>query len=116
MRELLKVVVGSQAHGLAGPTSDYDYRGVFAVPTVELLKIGGEDIKHTAWIEGKDDDTSWEIGKFLFLATKCNPTILEAFLAPVVHADPFSEELRSFFPSVWNSIGVKNAFIGLCPV
>lgn len=116
--EILKVIVGSQAHGLANENSDFDYRGVFVVPTQEILKIGGENIKHTSWIEGKEDDTSWEIGKFLMMATKCNPTVLETFLAPVVpHREgeihsPYEFELRELFPHVWNSEYVYHAFLG----
>ncbi len=60
MTTILKVVVGSQAHGLATPESDFDYRGVFVVPTAEILSLNGTT-KTTNWIEGKDDDTSWEL-------------------------------------------------------
>lgn len=112
MTEILKVIVGSQAHGLANAESDFDYRGVFVVPTSELVSLGGQNIKHTAWIEGKNDDTSWEIGKFLFMATKCNPTVLETFISPVKTSTPLGDELRELFPYVWNSNDVKNAFIG----
>lgn len=124
MKQILKVIVGSQAHGLAKPESDFDYRGVFVVPTQEILKLGGH-VEHTSWIEGKDDDTSWEIGKFLMMATKSNPTVLETFLAPRADMQTmmpdaffnkkfyeFGEELRGLFPYVWNSADVKNAFIG----
>jgi uncharacterized protein len=115
MKTMMKVLVGSQAHGLATSTSDFDYRGVFILPTTEILKLGGHK-QQTSWIEGKDDDTSWELGHFLFLATKCNPTILEAFLAPRVD-HPTREvddgdQLRSLFPYIWNSRDVMNAFIG----
>ena len=112
---LLKVVVGSQAHGLATPESDFDYRGVFIVPTKDLLALGST-VKTTSWIEGKDDDTSWELGHFLHLATKCNPTILEVFLCPISEvpeeAREDMEELRGLFPYVWNSQYVRDAFIG----
>lgn len=118
--QILKTIVGSQAHGLATKDSDFDYRGVFVVPTQELLKIGGGDIKQTSWIEGKEDDTSWEIGKFLTMATHCNPTVLETFLAPREFRnkqekemyDKWGKELQALFPHVWNSNDVKNAFIG----
>jgi len=83
MKRLIKVRVGSHAHGLAGPNSDVDHRGVFVQPTSELLKIGGTS-QQTSWVEGTVDDVSWEVGKFLFLAQKCNPSILECFLAPRV--------------------------------
>lgn len=114
---ILKVVVGSQAHGLATPESDFDYRGVFVTPTSELLRIGSK-ITETSWIEGKEDDTSWEIGKFLLMATKSNPTVLETFLANRADKDInakeyiFGEELRSLFPHIWSSQYVKDAFIG----
>lgn len=117
MKQILKVVVGSQAHGLANANSDYDYRGVFVLPTKEFFTIGGKNMQHTSWIEGNQDDTSWEVGKFLLMATKCNPTVLETFLAPVAEKasgnyKPWGEELRELFPHVWNSNDVKNAFIG----
>ncbi len=120
MKQILKVIVGSQAHGLATPQSDFDYRGVFVVPTKEILSLGNTKM-NTNWNEGTNDDTSWEIGHFLNLATHCNPTILETFLAPVdvnwqLQADKqqlsFSMKIRELFPYVWNSTDVMNAFIG----
>lgn len=111
MRTLLKCIVGSQAHGLAGPDSDFDYRGVFVLPTEEILKLGGKT-DQTSWIEGKEDDTAWEVSKFLSMATKSNPTVLETFLAPVGEGSEWSDEIRALFPHVWNSADVKNAFIG----
>lgn len=118
MLEILKVVVGSQAHGLATPSSDYDYRGVFVAPTSEILRIGGT-VHETNWSEGQEDNTSWEVGHFLKMATKSNPTILETFLAPWAIKDEIGypayligQELRDLFPHVWNSTDVLNAFIG----
>lgn len=122
---ILKVIVGSRAHGLATDESDWDYRGVFAVPTRELLSIGGQKVKNTQWIEGQNDDTGWELGHFLDLATHCNPTILETFLAPMVSSsncpeegyigtnnEKYAQELRDLFPYIWNSKGVFDAFQG----
>lgn len=114
--DLLKVLVGSRAHGLENENSDSDVRGVFATPTSELLSLGPQP-KQIRWVEHEEtrerpDDTAWEVGKFLFLATKCNPTILEVFLAPVLEANTWGQQLRELFPCVWNSKGVKDAFIG----
>lgn len=118
MKTLIKVLVGSRAHGLHNEESDYDYRGVYIAPTSEVLSLG-RSIKNTQWIEGKQDDTSWEVGKFLHLATKCNPTVLEVFKAPIIaHGDrepreaPLSSELRNLFKYVWNPTDVRNAFVG----
>jgi predicted nucleotidyltransferase len=118
---LFKCIVGSQAHGLATPESDFDYRGVFITPTVEFLSLGSNP-KQTAWTEGAIDDTSWELGHFLHLATKCNPTILEVFLSPLHEVQKTADgkgsdysdthELRALFPYVWNSKYVMDAFIG----
>ena len=119
--EILRCVVGSQAHGLAGPHSDTDYRGVYVAPTTEILSLFNK-IKNTSWVEGDIDNTEWEIGKFLEMACKCNPTVLEVFLAP--RADQsiedlyekdkskWGDELRALFPYVWNSKDVMNAFVG----
>lgn len=117
--EILKVLVGSQAHGLATPDSDFDYRAVFIVPTSELLLLGAKP-KTTSWLEGKEDNTSWELAHFLNMAVHCNPTILECFLAPLSEntlSTPganwqLGQELRALFPHIWNSVDVSNAFVG----
>lgn len=116
-RMIISSIVGSQAHGLATPESDFDYRGVFILPTREILSVEAysKKTKTISWIEGNEDDTLYELGHFLHLATKCNPTILEVFVAP---HDPRHQEgadgraLRSLFPYVWNSQGVRDAFRG----
>jgi len=110
-KEILKVLVGSRAHGLANKNSDYDYRGVFIYSTSEILKLGNKKIQ-TTWVEGKEDDTSWELSHFLTMAVKSNPTILETFLAPIKKETKIGKELRTLFPYVWNSTDVYNAFLG----
>ena len=108
---ILNVLVGSRAHGLHNENSDYDYRGVYILPTE--LHLGIFPIKDNCiWIEGKEDNTAWELGKFLFLATKCNPTILEVFEAPVIESTDEGEALKAQFSRVWNSKGVRDAFVG----
>lgn len=108
---LLRVLVGSRAHGLNSDCSDYDYRGVYVVPTKELLGLNN-DVKTTMWIEGESDNTMWEVGHFLKLASKCNPTILEVFVAPVVESTDEGLAMRDLFPYIWNPDDVRNAFVG----
>lgn len=114
MHTLLKVLIGSRAHGVHDEDSDYDFRGVFVINTKELLKIGNQNIpKQVGVIDKKMDDTSWEIGKFLNLAVKCNPTILEVFRAPVMEFETeFGSQIQDLFQYVWNSDGVYNACMG----
>lgn len=113
--QMFSVIVGSQAHGLATPESDFDYRGVFLVPTVDILKLGGT-AKTTSWIEGKDDDTSYELAHFLHLAAHSNPNVLDVFMAPMHEVLPGFEEdterLLALFPHLWSSKGVRDAFVG----
>lgn len=115
---ILKVLVGSRAHGLDTEQSDYDYRGVFVQPTTQILSLLGH-VQTTSWIEDKhqgnhkkEDDTGWEIGHFLKLALQCNPTILETFTAPVVESTPDGEALRALFPAIWDPVRVRDAFVG----
>lgn len=117
VQSILTVLVGSRAHGLHTDTSDYDWRGVFVVPTMDLLAIDGSP-KTTSWIEGKDgekvDDTSWELSHFCKLAMQCNPTILEALLAPPNDEKTTDEgmRLRALFPSFLSKKRVFDAFTG----
>jgi len=119
---ILKALVGSRAHGLADEDSDYDYRGVFVQPTETILCLGAK-YKANSWFEGKEDQTMYEIGHFLYLATKCNPSILEVFKGPRIYednpyppqewnGDDFGHELKCLFPYVWNPNDAFNAFVG----
>jgi len=127
---ILKVLVGSRAHGIHNEDSDYDYRGVFVLPTAEILSLKNVGGKYKAndWLEGDTDQTTYEIGHFLKLATKCNPSILECFKAPIQPVDyefldaennkklsiwhQYGKELTDLFPYVWNPNDAFNAFTG----
>lgn len=71
---ILEGITGSKAYGLDTETSDEDIKGVFVAPTKEVLGIKGfrETFDHV------DPDWSYhEVGKFIKLAMKANPTVLE---------------------------------------
>ncbi len=108
---ILKVLVGSQAHGLAGPDSDADYRSVFVMPTAEMFRLGFK-YQGSRWSKGEEDETSWEVGQFLSLGTQSHPLVLEALLAPVVTMDDWGAELRTLFPALWAPRQAYEAFIG----
>jgi len=112
MKYILKSLVGSKAHGLSNPQSDTDLRGVFLVPTSDILSLGYKE-KAVAWVEGQGEDaTSYEIGHYLHLACKSNMSILEVLVSPVIESTPEGDELRKLFPYVWNSNDVFNASLG----
>lgn len=109
---ILKVLVGSRAHGLHNEDSDYDYRSVYVLPTSKILSIGYK-YQGNDWIEGeKEDNTAYEIGHFLQLATQCNPTILEIFRAPIVEATEDGKALRDLFPYIWQPKKCFDSFVG----
>ena len=127
---ILKVLTGSRAYGLETPNSDWDYYEVTVAPTRDILKVHGGPDKHTKdWVRGDTDFSSWEVGHFLNLATKSNPSVLEVFCAnriPIIWNDEqeqlplytrmnavkWGDRLQELFPHVWSSANVKNAFLG----
>ena len=77
---------GSHCHGIARtdtvvidgveyPASDEDYGGVFLAPADQLLGLGLDYQDQIA--SEKNDDTYYELTKFMRLLLKSNPTILE---------------------------------------
>ncbi len=108
---ILKVLVGSQAHGLAAPGSDADYRSVFVIPTETLFRLEYKP-PVSRWSKGEGDETAWEVGPFFSLAVQCHPLVLETFLAPVVAADEWGTALRLLFPAVWEPKRAYAAFVG----
>lgn len=111
MKTILKVLVGSHAHGLANEKSDKDFRGVYIIPTEEFLNLSGQP-KMTSWIEGEEDNTSYEIKKFLTDAIAGLPNTIEMFFAPIVEATEEGRELLNLFPHIWDKQLVFNSFTG----
>jgi len=108
---ILKVLVGSFAHGLADEKSDKDYRAVYVLPTSQILSLNYK-YKGSDWIEGDVDNTSYELGHFLNLAIRCNPTILEVFNAPVIESNEEGEFLRKCMHWCWAPKQAFDAFTG----
>lgn len=111
MKMILKVLVGSKAHGLSDEHSDEDFRGVFIEPTESFLALNPKP-KETFWQEGDQDNTFFEIKKFLNDAILGLPNTLEVFFAPVVEITPEGQELLDLFPYVWDKQKVYDSFIG----
>jgi predicted nucleotidyltransferase len=90
-RVLYRCVIGSQAYGLADAGSDVDRRGVY-LPTADLhwsLYGVPEQLENQ-----ETQEAYWELQKFLVLALKANPNVLECLYTPLVEkATPLAEEL-----------------------
>lgn len=94
MKQLTTVLVGSRLHGLNKPESDYDWRGIHIHPLKTVLSPWGK-VKNTSWIEGDEDNTSYELADFCKQATHGNATILEVFFSDQVkETTPIADEMR----------------------
>jgi uncharacterized protein len=85
-------IVGSRAYGLDTDESDTDRRGIYLPPADLHWSIRGvpEQI-----VIDENQTTYWELQKFIRLALKANPTVLECLFTPLVeHASPIAQELR----------------------
>ena len=86
--------VGSRAFGLAGDDSDDDIRGIYLPPARlhwSLFKLP----EQLEFADGQKDEVYWELEKFLKLALKANPNVLETLWTPLVlHADEAARRLR----------------------
>jgi len=78
---ILKCVIGSRAYGLDHSASDTDYRGVYLPPADLQWSLFGvpEQLEDDA-----TQETYWELQKFLVLALKANPNVLECLYTPLV--------------------------------
>ena len=90
---IYRCLVGSRAFGLDVESSDFDRRGIF-LPSADLdwsLYGVPEQLENDA-----TQETYWELGKFMRLALKANPNILECLYSPTVELiTPLAEELLS---------------------
>lgn len=90
-RVIYRCVVGSRAFGLDNADSDTDRRGVYLPPAELHWSLYGVP-------EQLENDTTqeayWELQKFLVMALKGNPNVLECLYTPLVeHATPLAGEL-----------------------
>ena len=99
-RVIFRCVIGSRAYGLDDEESDTDYRGIF-LPTADLhwsLYGVPEQVECH-----ETQEHYWELQRFLVLALKANPNVLECLYSPLIEkVTPLASELlemRSIFLS-----------------
>ncbi len=90
---IYRCVTGSRAYGLDDADSDIDYRGIYLPPADQHWSLYG--VPEQLECE-RTQETYWELQKFLVLALKANPSILECLYTPLVEkTTPWAEELRA---------------------
>jgi len=78
---IYRCVVGSKAFGLDDENSDTDRRGIYLPPA----EVHWSMFSVPEQIESKEtEECYWELQKFLMLALKANPNILECLFTPLV--------------------------------
>ena len=94
---IYRCIVGSQAFGLNSETSDVDRRGIYLPPAHLHWSLYGvpEQLEPHRTSPGADTaEAYWELQKFLVMALKANPNILECLNTPLVEfATPLAQEL-----------------------
>jgi uncharacterized protein len=97
---IYRCIIGSRAYGLDDANSDTDRRGIYLPPANLHWAMYGvpEQIENKA-----NEECYWELQKFLVLALKANPNVLECLYSPLVETcSPIAAELlelRSIFLS-----------------
>ncbi|MFQ5422917.1 MAG: DNA polymerase beta superfamily protein [Phycisphaerae bacterium] len=88
---IYRCVIGSRAYGLDVEGSDTDRRGVFIAPCEMHWSLFGTPDQ----LENHEtQECYWELKKFIVLALKANPSILECLYTPMVErAEALGEEL-----------------------
>lgn len=107
-------IVGSTAYGLATPSSDTDYAGIYIEPTRNLLGLHPPS-RERATKKGRDgaDATYHEIGKAMALMLSCNPTAMEIlWLDSYTVATDFGWEMVGLRDCFLSGRRVRDAFFG----
>jgi len=88
---IYRCVVGSRAYGLDDDESDTDRRGVYlAPPELQWSLFGAPE----QFEDNADQSCYWELQKFIIMALRANPNILECLYSPLVEkVAPIGEEL-----------------------
>ena len=97
-----RCVLGSHAYGLAHEASDTDRRGIYLPPAELHWSLFGvpEQLE-----DRETDEVYWEMRKFVTLALKANPNILECLYTPVVEmTTPLADELLAMRGSLLSKL------------
>ena len=90
-RVIYRCVIGSRAYGLDDDASDTDRRGIYLPPAELHWSLYGvpEQLEND-----ETQECYWELQKFITLALKANPNVLECLYSPIAESiTPLGEEL-----------------------
>lgn len=91
---LYRFVRGSHSHGTATETSDIDTMSVYINPQDKLLGFTDKDDFYVS--DEKNDNVAYELGRYLELLVKANPTMLESLYVSddcVIYKHPVMDKI-----------------------
>lgn len=111
----MECVTGSRAYGLNHAQSDTDKMGIFLAPTVNVAGLYW-NAKDESWSDAGpdgDDNTLHEVGKFLRLVLKSNPTMLELlFMNEYTILDEVGQGMIDIRDKMLYTTQVRAAYLG----
>lgn len=114
-KTVLQAVTGSIAYGLNHAQSDVDKMSIFVAPTIEVAGLHWSASKES-WSDAGptgDDNTGHEIGKYLRLVLKSNPTLIELmFMNDYEVLDETGQGLVALRDKVLYTKGIRSAYYG----
>ena len=93
---LYQFVRGSHSHGTATETSDIDTMSVYVAPLELLMSFNKPEDFYVH--DEKNDNVAYEIGRFLELLLKSNPTMLESLFVSddcIIYKHPIMDKIIS---------------------
>jgi predicted nucleotidyltransferase len=112
---ILQAITGSRAYGLNHEHSDTDRMGLFISPSVKVAGLDWNS-KDESWSDAGptgDDTTLHELGKFLRLVLKSNPTLIELlFMNEYEVLTEEGQGLVDIRDSVLYTEGIRSAYYG----
>ena len=93
---ILRSIAGSHLYGLNTAASDMDIRGIYMDRMEDMLDIAGRQNQEMS--DDTQDEKYYSLGKFLKLASECNPNIIELLWLPedaILKKSPVYDELVS---------------------
>lgn len=110
---ILRGIVGSTAYGLDHPGSDVDRLGMFVAPTRAFH--GLHQPQESRVLKVPSDYTEHEVGKYIRLLLKCNPTVTELLWLPDELYEIRTVEVEYLIAirrKLLYAKGVRNAYLG----
>lgn len=109
---ILQGTVGSRAYGLDTPESDNDRLGVFLTPTEDFFGFKSPQ-ETVSYKDAEGDVTLHELRKWILLALKCNPTVMELVWLPEYEVTSVTgRSLISMRELFLSKKAVRNSYLG----